>query len=217
MTSKLNMIHTMQLYFLVDYLNILFNIAPIFEESDEIFAEKYNWLKSGKRKQDSISLMNPYPPQHANFIYTICLALRFVKVLITFCLIGVSSHDDEYPPCPRGTYRALPSVSNCTPCPKGLYNPFEGATVCASSCPPGRYKNTFGGVSIDDCTLCPAGKYGSSPGLTTSGCTASCARGFYSTVIGASTSSVCIPCPKGYMGNFCPSKIAFREGYINGG
>lgn len=45
---------------------------------------------------------------------------------------------------------------------------------CTADCPKGKYRDTPGATSAEDCFFCPEGSIGSVEGLTTKECSAKC-------------------------------------------
>lgn len=77
--------------------------------------------------------------------------LLLCLLFLLYCLAEESPYED----CPRGSFRERPFARECTLCPKGYYGEVRGLTSreCSAPCPIGRYSDTLGGKTIDDCQL----------------------------------------------------------------
>ena len=64
---------------------------------------------------------------------------------------------------------------------------------CSGKCPLGKYSDTLGARTEDDCKYCPPGTYGSTEALGTRACTAECPVGRYSLEPGLYAATQCKP------------------------
>ena len=99
-----------------------------------------------------------------------------------YCIIGATQpnpvNDTSGDICTPGNY-----------CPQGTHTPVQ--------CPPGTFRNTSGGMSVEDCSACSPGHYCEGYGL--SSVSGRCAVGYYCE-LGANTSSPM----DGITGDICP-------------
>jgi len=116
--------------------------------------------------------------------------------------------------CPAGKYRVPGGdfsrsngqrIEGCKFCPRGKYGETDGLTSisCTDPCPKGRFRDTAGAITMNDCWLCPPGKVGDDEGLMTSECNGNCPSGYYSDVAGITDAEDCKVCPRGYRGWQC--------------
>ena len=64
---------------------------------------------------------------------------------------------------------------------------------CSGKCPLGKYSDTLGARTEDDCKYCPPGTYGSTEALGNRACTAECPAGRYSLEPGLYAATQCKP------------------------
>ena len=125
--------------------------------------------------------------------------------------------------CPRGRFRPIEygaelgtARRECKECPRGRYE-LEGGAVgeCSGKCPLGKYSDTLGARTEDDCKYCPPGTYGSTEALGNRACTAECPAGRYSLEPGLYAATQCKPCPPGLRTGQCEDPHITRKGFFD--
>eukprot|EP01052_Picozoa_sp_SAG31_P008983 SAG31_NODE_463_length_15332_cov_5.907700_4_plen_1357_part_00 len=110
-------------------------------------------------------------------------------------------------PCAIGRYGVDPS-HECIPCAAGTHGSVPGQTSC-TDCPPGRYVETTGSLSVSSCINCDVGKYSTTAGNANETSCQPCRSGRYMEASGSVAAADCIPCG---IGRFNPANgSAFAE------
>ena len=125
--------------------------------------------------------------------------------------------------CPRGRFRPIEygaelgtARRECKECPRGRYELEAGAVgECSGKCPLGKYSDTLGARTEDDCKYCPPGTYGSTEALGNRACTAECPVGRYSLEPGLYAATQCKPCPPGLRTGQCEDPHITRKGFFD--